>query len=211
MCENTFLHSFSYFAHTDTSSKFYQELPNLLFYFYFFVTKDARKRVSLKQCVSTSLGQIGTITVRNDKDDPKAVSFSKRTLETSDEKVWGEREKEREAEWLCKVGKVAVWVGFLRVNKVSDIRLSENTGPVSLTSGLLSVSLSQCQLLSHVLLFPIMVCSLPGSSVPGILQIRILEWRVISFSRGFSQLRGQTQVSRIAGRQILYCLNHQRI
>ena len=35
-----------------------------------------------------------------------------------------------------------MWVGFLRVNKVSDIRLSENTGPVSLTSGLLSVSLS---------------------------------------------------------------------
>ena len=35
MCKNTFLHSFSYFAHTDTSSNFYQELPNLFFFFFF--------------------------------------------------------------------------------------------------------------------------------------------------------------------------------
>ena len=43
-------------------------------------------------------------------------------------------------------------------------------------------------------------CSLPGSSVHGILQARILEWVAISFSRGSSWLRDQTQVSRIAGR-----------
>ena len=30
-------------------------------------------------------------------------------------------------------------------------------------------------------------CSLPGSSVHGIFQARVLEWIVISFSRGFSQ------------------------
>ena len=40
----------------------------------------------------------------------------------------------------------------------------------------------------------------PGSSVPGILQARILEWVAISFSRGSSQPRNQTQVSCIAGR-----------
>ena len=40
----------------------------------------------------------------------------------------------------------------------------------------------------------------PGSSVHGILQARILEWVAISFSRGSSQPRDQTQVSRIAGR-----------
>ena len=34
----------------------------------------------------------------------------------------------------------------------------------------------------------------------GILQARILEWVVIPFSRGSSQPRDQTQVSRIAGR-----------
>ena len=43
-------------------------------------------------------------------------------------------------------------------------------------------------------------CSLPGSSIHGILQARILEWVAISFSRGSSQPRDQTQVSCIAGR-----------
>ena len=38
-------------------------------------------------------------------------------------------------------------------------------------------------------------CSLPGSSVHGILQARILEWVVISFSRGFFWLRDQTLLS----------------
>ena len=41
--------------------------------------------------------------------------------------------------------------------------------------------------------------SLPGSSVHGILQARILEWVAISFSRGSSQPRDRTQVSSIAG------------
>ena len=40
----------------------------------------------------------------------------------------------------------------------------------------------------------------PGSSVPGILQGRILEWVAIPFSKGSSQPRDQTQVSCIAGR-----------
>ena len=43
----------------------------------------------------------------------------------------------------------------------------------------------------------------PGSSVPGILQARILEWVAISFSRGSSQPRGQTHVS-WNGRKVLY-------
>ena len=46
-----------------------------------------------------------------------------------------------------------------------------------------------------------MDCSLPCSSIRGILQARILEWVAISFSRGSSQLRDQTQVSCIAGRR----------
>ena len=44
-------------------------------------------------------------------------------------------------------------------------------------------------------------CSLPGSSIQGILQARILEWVAISFSRGSSQPRNRTWVSRIAGRR----------
>ena len=39
-----------------------------------------------------------------------------------------------------------------------------------------------------------MDCSLPGSSIHGILQARILEWVAISFSRGSSQPRDRTQV-----------------
>ena len=36
------------------------------------------------------------------------------------------------------------------------------------------------------ILFDPMDCSLPGSSIQGILQARILEWVAISFSRGSS-------------------------
>ena len=59
--------------------------------------------------------------------------------------------------------------------------------------------------LSHVWLCDPMDCSLPGSSVQGILQTRILECIAIPFSRGFSQPRSppgdcrRTQVS-LAGR-----------
>ena len=45
--------------------------------------------------------------------------------------------------------------------------------------------------------------SLPRSSVHGILQARVLEWEAISFSRGSSPPRDQTQVSCIVG------LSHQ--
>ena len=44
-----------------------------------------------------------------------------------------------------------------------------------------------------------MDCSLPGSSAPGILQARILEWVAISYSRGSSQTRDWTWVSCFAG------------
>ena len=43
-------------------------------------------------------------------------------------------------------------------------------------------------------------CSLPGSSLHGTLQARILEWVTISFSRGSSQAKDWTWDSRIAGR-----------
>jgi len=45
-----------------------------------------------------------------------------------------------------------------------------------------------------------MDCSLPGSSVCGIFQARILEWVAISFRRS-SQPRDWTQVSRVVGRR----------
>ena len=52
-----------------------------------------------------------------------------------------------------------------------------------------------CQTLSDP-----MDCSLPGSSVHGILQARILEWVAISFSKGSLQPKDWTWVPCIAGR-----------
>ena len=45
-----------------------------------------------------------------------------------------------------------------------------------------------------------MDCSPPGSSAHGISQARILEWVAMSFSRGSSHPRDQTNISCIAGR-----------
>ena len=56
-------------------------------------------------------------------------------------------------------------------------------------------SLQSCLTLSDP-----MDCSLPGSSVRGILQARILEWVVIPFFRGSFQPRDWTKVSCIADR-----------
>ena len=51
-----------------------------------------------------------------------------------------------------------------------------------------------------------MDCNLPGSSIYGILQARLLEWVAMTFSRGSSQPRDQTWVScgSCIGRQILF-------
>ena len=50
-------------------------------------------------------------------------------------------------------------------------------------------------------------CSLPGSSVCGISQARILEWVAISSSRRASRPRDQTHAS-YTGRWVLYQLSH---
>ena len=67
---------------------------------------------------------------------------------------------------------------------------------------------SEVLVLSHVELCNSMECNLPGSSVHGILQTRILGWVAITFSKGSSPSRDQTLASCIC-RQILYCLVHQ--
>ena len=51
----------------------------------------------------------------------------------------------------------------------------------------------------------------PGSFVHGILQARMLEWVVTSFSRGSSQPRDRTQVSRIAGRFFTIWTTRKRV
>ena len=47
-----------------------------------------------------------------------------------------------------------------------------------------------------------MDCSLPGSSVHGIFQAIVLEWIATPFSRGSSQSRDQSRVSRIVDRRL---------
>ena len=55
-------------------------------------------------------------------------------------------------------------------------------------------------------------CSLPGSSVHWILQARILEWVAISFSRGSSQPRNRSWVSRNTGRFFtIWATRHLRL
>ena len=54
---------------------------------------------------------------------------------------------------------------------------------------------------SCLTLCDLMDCSLPGSSVLGIFQARVLEWVAIAFSRGSSWPRDWTQVSCIAGKR----------
>ena len=55
-----------------------------------------------------------------------------------------------------------------------------------------------------------MECSLPGSSVVGILQARILEWVAMPSSRGSAWPRDQTPISYIScmGRWVLYHYRH---
>ena len=64
---------------------------------------------------------------------------------------------------------------------------------------------------SCLTLFNPMDCSLPGSSVHGIFQVRTLEWVGISFSRASSPPREQTQVSHIAGRLFAFWATKQLV
>ena len=53
--------------------------------------------------------------------------------------------------------------------------------------------------------------SLPGSSVHGILQAKILEWVAIPFSRGSSRPRDRTQVYRIADNFFTVCVTREAL
>ena len=58
---------------------------------------------------------------------------------------------------------------------------------------------------SYLIFCDPMECSLPCSSIHGILQIRILEWVSISFSRGSSCPRDGTRVS------CVFCISRQSL
>ena len=71
---------------------------------------------------------------------------------------------------------------------------------VSVHKTLTDKCMGHAQLLSRVRLCNPMDNSLPGSSVHGISQARILEWLAVSFSRETSRLRNWTRVTCLAGR-----------
>ena len=66
------------------------------------------------------------------------------------------------------------------------------------------VRMCVCELLSHVWLCDPMDCSPLGSSVHEILQVRMLEWVALPFSRGSSQPRDWTRGSCTAGRFFIF-------
>ena len=91
--------------------------------------------------------------------------------------------------WRSDAFELWCWRRFLRVPWTT--RRSNQS--------ILKVSVSEVTQSCLTLCDP-MVCSLPGSSVHGIFQSIVLEWIAISFSRGSSQPRNQTQISHTAGR-----------
>ena len=84
--------------------------------------------------------------------------------------------------------------GFARVGH--DLETKPPSSPFLLTPRAMSEVSQSCPTLCNP-----MDCSLPGSLVHGILQARILKWVAISFSKGSSRPRDQTQVSCIVGRR----------
>ena len=93
----------------------------------------------------------------------------------------------------CKLGNFCLWSYSCRLCNLADLHFS------------LCCSVAQsCSALCDP-----MDCSLPGFSIHGILQARILEWVAISSSRRSSQCRDQTCIScgscgPYIGRWILY-------
>ena len=96
------------------------------------------------------------------------------------------------------------------------VQLSRETKEESWESSIVSIkcktfhySKVKVKSLSHIRLCDPVDCSPPSSSVHGILQARILEWVAISFTRGSSWPRDQTQVSHIAGRRFNLCATRE--
>ena len=66
------------------------------------------------------------------------------------------------------------------------------------------IEIKNVKSLSRVRLCNSMDWSLPGSSVHGIFQARVLEWVAISFSRGSSWTRDRTQIPCVIGRRFYH-------
>ena len=72
---------------------------------------------------------------------------------------------------------------------INNLRYTDDTTLTAEREEQLNSLLMKVKSLGLMSLCDPMDCSLPGSSLHGILQARVLEWVAISFSRGSSQLR----------------------
>ena len=94
---------------------------------------------------------------------------------------------------------VTIWGPWIKVNRKEIARVNINILVMSKLSG------QECAVLCLVTqlcltLCDLMDCSCQAPLSMGILQVRILEWLAMPFSRESSQPRDQTQVLCIAGR-----------
>ena len=84
---------------------------------------------------------------------------------------------------------------------VSKLQFSENITFIATLQAYLEDHMRKTSKKSEVKVIQscLTLCNHMDYTVHGILQVRILQWVAFPFSRGSSQPRGRTQVSRIAG------------
>ena len=100
----------------------------------------------------------------------------------------------RTLEWVA-ISFSKAWKWKVKVKSLSHVRPSATPWTAAFQAPP-SMGFSRQEYWSGV---PPMDCSLPGFSIHGIFQARVLEWIAISFSRGSSWPRNWTGVSCIAG------------
>ena len=105
-------------------------------------------------------------------------------------KSHGQRSLVGYSPWGHKESDTTEWLHFQRENRASQVALVAKNPPTNAGVKVAQPCLTLCDPMD---------CSLPQSSVHGILQARRLEWAV-PFFRGSSQSRDWTQVSHITGR-----------
>ena len=91
--------------------------------------------------------------------------------------------------------------GYVHFNLNEDLKIGQNLMTLTRMQAESQRKVKVKSLSRVQLLVTPWTAALPGFSIHGIFQARVLEWIAISFSRGSSRPRNQTRVSRIAGRR----------
>ena len=111
---------------------------------------------------------------------------------------WGERGLEFSRR---RKGQTSFFSTFLSLSHLKHLFFFLSLGPELMITQLSLNSVKESEVARSCLtLYNPVDCSLPGSSIHGIFQARVLECIAISFSRGSSQPRDPAQVSHIVGR-----------